>query len=317
MADVVSMGELLIDFVALETGVSVGDASGFVKAAGGAPANVAVAVSRLGLTSAFITQVGRDPFGDYLIGVMKDSGVDVSGIKSTDKANTALAFVALGVDGERSFSFYRNPSADMLMTPEDVDMSLIDSCRAFHFGSISLIADPSRAATLAAAQHAAESGKWVSYDPNLRLALWPSEDAARAGMMAGLDYATSVKISEDELNFLANGDVYQLWKQYTRLIVVTHGGRGSTAYTSGGFLTVEGQSVIPVDTTGAGDAFTGGLLVKLLTTPNLDDLLEDALQLGDILHFANTVGALACTQKGAIPALPSREEVEALASTAG
>ncbi len=317
MADVVSMGELLIDFVALETGVSVGEASGFVKAAGGAPANVAVAVSRLGLTSAFITQVGRDPFGEYLIGVLKATGVDVSGVKSTDKANTALAFVSLGAGGERSFSFYRNPSADMLMTLEDVDMSLIDACRAFHFGSVSMIAESSRAATLAAAKHAAESGKWVSYDPNLRLALWPSEDAAREGMMAGLEYATSVKISEEELDFLARGDVYQLWKKYTRLIVVTHGGRGATGYTLGGFLTVEGQTVVSVDTTGAGDAFTGGLLVKLLTTDNLDELLDDASNLGDILHFANTVGALTTTRKGAIPSLPSLEEVEALVHTAG
>jgi fructokinase len=317
MADVVSMGELLIDFVALEDGVSVGEASGFVKAAGGAPANLAVAVSKLGLTSAFIGQVGRDPFGEYLAGVLKDNGVDVSGLRFTDKANTALAFVALGEGGERSFSFYRNPSADMLMTPEDVDLSLIDSAQAFHFGSVSMIADSSRAATLAAAKHAAESGKWVSYDPNLRLALWPSEDAAREGMMAGFDYASSVKISDSELEFLVNGDVYQLWKQYTRLIVVTHGGRGSTAYTLGGFLHIEGQGVDAVDTTGAGDAFTGGLLVKLLTTPNLDELLDDASQLGDILHFANTVGALTTTSKGAIPSLPTLEQVEALVHSAG
>lgn len=317
MADVVSMGELLIDFVALETGVSVGEASGFVKAAGGAPANVAAAVNKLGMTSAFIGQVGDDPFGNYLATTLKEAGVDVSGLKFTDKANTALAFVALGEGGERSFSFYRNPSADMLMTPEDVDFSIIDAGKAFHFGSVTMISEPSRSATLAAAKHAAEAGKWVSYDPNLRRALWSSEDAAREGMMAGFDYATSVKISEEELDFLANGDVYQLWKQYTRLIVVTHGGRGATAYTLGGFLTVEGQGVDAVDTTGAGDAFTGGLLVKLLNTPNLDELLDDASQLGDILHFANTVGALTTTQKGAIPSLPTLEQVEALVHSAG
>lgn len=317
MADVVSMGELLIDFVALENGVGVGEASGFVKAAGGAPANVAVAVRKLGLSSAFIGQVGRDPFGEYLAGVLQYEGVDITGLKFTDKANTALAFVALGANGERSFSFYRNPSADMLMTPDDVDFSLIDAAKAFHFGSVSMIAEPSRAATLAAAKHAAEAGKWVSYDPNLRLALWPSEQAAREGMMAGFDYATSVKISEDELDFLVNGDVYQIWKQYTRLIIVTHGGHGSTAYTLDGFLHIEGQGVEAIDTTGAGDAFTGGLLFKLLTTPNLDELLQNISGFGDILHFANTVGALTTTSKGAIPSLPTLEQVEALVHTAG
>lgn len=317
MADVVCMGELLIDFVAMETGVTVGEASGFVKAAGGAPANVAVAVQRLGLSSAFIGQVGRDPFGDYLTETLRGLGVDVSGLKSTDKANTALAFVALGEDGERTFSFYRNPSADMLMTPDDVDYALIDGCRAFHFGSVSMIAEPSRAATLAAAKHAADAGKWVSYDPNLRLALWPSEDAAREGMMAGFDHATSVKISEEELDFLTGGDVYQLWRERTRLIVVTHGSRGATAYTLDGFLLIEGQGVTAVDTTGAGDAFTGGLLTQLLTAADLDGMLADVSKLGDVLHFANTVGALATTQKGAIPALPTREQVEQMARTAG
>lgn len=317
MADVVSMGELLIDFVALEEGVSVGEASGFVKAAGGAPANVAVAVQKLGLTSAFIGQVGRDPFGEYLAGVLQKEGVDTTGLKFTDQANTALAFVALGDGGERSFSFYRKPSADMLMTPADVDFSLIDAAKAFHFGSVSMISEPSRSATLAAAKHAAEAGKWVSYDPNLRLALWPSEEAARDGMMAGFEYATSVKISESELEFLAQGDVYQLWKPYTRLIVVTHGGRGATAYTLDGFLHIEGQGVTAVDTTGAGDAFTGGLLYKLLTTPNLDDLLANIAGFGDVLHFANTVGALTTTSKGAIPSLPTLEQVEALVHTAG
>lgn len=317
MVDVVCMGELLIDFVALETGVSVGEASGFVKAAGGAPANVAVAVSRLGLSSAFIGQVGKDPFGEYLAGVLAQNGVDVSGLKFTDKANTALAFVSLKPDGDRSFSFYRNPSADMLMTAEDVEYPLIEGCRAFHFGSVSMISEPSRSATLAAAERAAAAGKWVSYDPNLRLALWPNAETAREGMLAGLDYATSVKVSEDELDFLVNGDVYQLWRQHTRLVVVTHGGRGATAYTASGFLTVEGQGVQAVDTTGAGDAFTGGLLTQILTVPNLDELLAEPAKLGDVLHFANTVGALATTQKGAIPAIPTRQQVEMLASRAG
>ena len=315
---VVCMGELLIDFVALETGVSVGEASGFQKAPGGAPANVAVAVKRLGMDSAFIGMVGSDPFGEYLAQVLKDNGVDISGLKFTDEARTALAFVSLQADGERSFVFYRHPSADMLMTPDDVEYSLINRAKAFHFGSISLIGEPSRSATLAAAAYALERGALVSYDPNLRRALWPSDEAAREGMMLGFDYASIVKISEDELEFLTGGDVYVLWKQYTRLIVVTMGKHGARAYTRDGtFMLAEAQGVKTVDTTGAGDSFTAALLYKLLTSDNLDILLDDATKLGDILHFANTVGALTTTKRGAIPALPSLEQVEDLLHTAG
>jgi fructokinase len=135
MMDVVSMGELLIDFVALESGVTVGDASGFQKAPGGAPANVAVAIQRLGKQSAFMGQVGNDPFGHFLANVLKADGVNIDGLRFTDAARTMLAFVSLRADGERSFNFYRHPSADMLMTPADVATDVIDAARVFHFGS--------------------------------------------------------------------------------------------------------------------------------------------------------------------------------------
>lgn len=315
---VVCMGELLIDFGAIETGVSVGEASGFIKAPGGAPANVAVAVKRLGLDSAFIGQVGDDSFGHYLAGVLTENGVDTSGLRFSDQARTALAFVSLKTDGERSFEFYRHPSADMLLTPDDINYSLLDSASAFHFGSISLIGEPSRSATLAAAAYALEHGALISYDPNLRRALWDSDEAARDGMMLGFPYASIVKISDDELDFLTGGDVYTLWREHTRLIVVTKGKDGSCAYTRNGtFLLAEAQGVKAIDTTGAGDSFMAALLVKLLTAPNRDELLEDATRLGDVLHFANTVGALTTTRRGAIPALPTLEEVEARLHTAG
>ncbi len=315
---VVCMGELLIDFGAIETGVEVGEASGFLKAPGGAPANVAVAVRRLGLDSAFIGQVGEDPFGHYLARVLSDNGVDTSGLRFSRQARTPLAFVSFGPGGERSFMFYRQPSADMLMTPDDVNYALLDTASAFHFGSISLIGEPSRSATLAAAGYALEKGALISYDPNLRLALWPDADAARAGMMLGFDYASVVKISDDELDFLTGGDVYALWREYTRLIVVTRGKAGSIAYTRDGtFLLAEGQGVESVDTTGAGDSFVAAILYKLLTTSNRNELLEDATRLGDVLHFANTVGALTTTKRGAIPSLPTLAEVEALLHTAG
>ena len=154
---IVCFGELLIDFVALESGVTVGEASGFQKAPGGAPANVAVAVARLGYPSAFLSQVGDDPFGHYLSDVLKADQVDVSGLKFSAEARTALAFVSLAEGGERSFVFYRHPSADMLMTPDDVALDVIDQASIFHFGSITLIGEPSRSATLAAVRTAARA----------------------------------------------------------------------------------------------------------------------------------------------------------------
>lgn len=304
---VVSMGELLIDFVALESGVSVGEASGFQKAPGGAPANVAVAVARLGHKSAFIGQVGDDPFGHYLAGVLAETGVDTSGLRFHDGARTALAFVSLAAGGERSFVFYRHPSADMLMEPKDVVMGVIEAARIFHYGSITLIGEPSRSATVAAARFARDRGLTVSYDPNLRLALWPDADAAREGMLAGLEYAHVVKISDEELEFMTGGsDVAPLWRGDMQLIVVTHGENGATAYTRDGQSVHQpSYRVEPVDTTGAGDGFVAGVLAGILEHP--DNYLD---HMPSILQLANAVGAMATMRRGAIPALPLRDDVE-------
>lgn len=304
---IVCFGELLIDFVALESGVTVGEASGFEKAPGGAPANVAVAVARLGHPSAFLGQVGDDPFGHYLAGVLAADKVDVTGLTFSAEARTALAFVSLAEAGERSFVFYRHPSADMLMTSDDVDLSLIDGRDIFHFGSITLISEPSRSALLTTVQYALGQGLKVSYDPNLRLALWPSEEAAREGMISGLEYAHIVKVSDEEVVFMTGSrDVDDLWRERTEMIVVTHGAGGATVYTRHANYQMPGFAVSPVDTTGAGDGFVAGLLVGMLD--HGDDTQN---QMTDILQFANAVGALTTTQRGAIPALPSRAEVQA------
>ncbi|MBI1277340.1 MAG: fructokinase [Anaerolineaceae bacterium] len=303
---VVCLGELLIDFVALEHGVGVGEASGFKKAPGGAPANVAVAVARLGHDSAFLGQVGDDPFGHYLADVLAADKVDVRGLKYSSEARTALAFVSLRADGERSFMFYRHPSADMLMRPEDVATDLLKGKRIFHFGSITLINEPSRSATLKAAEAARAAGLMISYDPNLRLALWPDAEAARAGMLAGLNYATVVKVSEEEVEFLTGShDVSSLWRDSIQIIAVTQGADGAIIHTRDGKQQVKGFSVKSVDTTGAGDGFVAGLLVGLLE--HKDDYLK---HLESIVRFANAVGALTTTQLGAIPALPTRAALE-------
>jgi len=303
------MGELLIDFVALESGVSVGEASGFQKAPGGAPANVAVAVARLGHEAAFIGQVGDDPFGHFLAELLEAEGVDIRGLKFSKEARTALAFVSLTKEGERSFVFYRHPSADMLMRPEDVALEVLQGKRIFHFGSITMITEPSRSATLMAAQRAHANEMLISYDPNLRMSLWPDAEAAKQGMLTGLNYAHIVKVSDEELEFLTGGnEVDPLWREQTQIIVVTHGAKGATAYTvhtRKEQFHVPGFSVRAVDTTGAGDGFVAGLLVGVLEHP---DYLS---HMPAILRFANAVGALSTTHRGAIPALPTRQTVDA------
>lgn len=316
---VVSMGEILIDFVAMESGVSVGDAERFNKTPGGAPANVAVAVKRLGHPSAFIGQVGDDPFGYFLAGVLEKEGIDLRGLRFTREARTPLAFVSLDAENKPSFSFYRNPSADMLMRPEDVALDVIDEYEVFHFGSISMIAEPSKSATLTALQHAREKQKIISYDPNLRLSLWPDADTARTVMLEGFEYANIVKISEEELEFLTGGTLVEaLWRDATRLIVVTHGAQGSSAYNGRHSIHMPGQGVKTVDTTGAGDAFMAGVLHSVLARPRRSRLSFKRIDaVAPILHFANSVGALATTKRGGIQGMPTRRRVQNLARTAG
>jgi fructokinase len=303
---VVCMGELLIDFVALEHGVSVGEAYGFQKAPGGAPANVAVAVSRLGYEAAFLGQVGDDPFGHFLADVLSSEGVDIRGLRFSREARTPLAFVSLTADGERSFVFYRHPSADMLLRADEVALEVLVGKKFFHFGSITLIDDPVRSATLMAAQSAHSHGMLISYDPNLRLDLWPNADAARTGMMVGMNYAHIVKLSDEEVQFLTGGsDISPLWRSETQIIAVTHGSKGATLHTRKDKLDVPGFSVRTLDSTGAGDGFVAGMLCGILEFWG-----NHMAHLPEIARFANAVGALATTQLGAIPALPSRTAVD-------
>lgn len=318
MFDVIACGELLIDFVPTESGVTLIEASAFKKAAGGAPANVAVGVARLGYRAGFLGQVGEDAFGHFLADTLLQSGVDVAGLRFSPEARTALAFVSLRADGERSFMFYRHPSADMLWRPEDVDAAYAASARIFHYGSISLIGEPSRSATFAALDHARRGGALISYDPNLRLALWPSADAARAGMLAGWQHADLAKVSEEELEFLTGETdearaVGKLWHDRLKLLTVTRGAAGSAYFTADARGEVPGFKVSAVDTTGAGDGFLAGLLAGLLDggLQFEREKIEHALRLG------NAVGGLTTTQRGAIPALPTRAAVETFVASQG
>lgn len=305
---VLSFGELLIDFVALEMGVTVGDASGFVKAPGGAPANVAAAVARLGYPSAFMGQVGDDPFGRHLAAVLAAENVDISGVTYSSEARTALAFVSNTADGDRSFMFYRHPSADMLMRPADVDTAVIGTYAVFHHGSITFIREPAASALRLALEQASAAGKFISYDPNLRLPLWDSAAAAKDGMLAGLDSANLLKISDEELTFLTGGhDVAPLWRERTQMICVTYGAKGAVAHLKDGTrIEHSGYLVRATDTTGAGDAFVAAMLIGILE--NRADWQD---RLPEILELANAVGALTCLGKGAIPSLPTMAQARA------
>ncbi|KAL4317490.1 hypothetical protein AHAS_Ahas15G0390300 [Arachis hypogaea] len=311
---VVSFGELLIDFVPTVGGVSLAEAPAFQKAPGGAPANVAVGISRLGGSSAFVGKVGADEFGYMLANILKENNVDMSGMRFDPNARTALAFVTLRADGEREFLFFRNPSADMLLHESELDINLLKKARVFHYGSISLIDEPCKSAHLAAMRIASNSGSILSYDPNLRLALWPSAEAARKGIMSIWDQADVIKISEEEITFLTGGDdpyddnvvLTKLFHPNLKLLIVTEGSSGCRYYTKEFRGKVGGVKVKPVDTTGAGDAFVGGFLYNLASDPSI---LQDEKRLRKALYFANVCGAITVTERGAIPAMPTKEAI--------
>lgn len=310
---VVCFGEMLIDFVPTTSGLSLAEAPAFKKAPGGAPANVAVGIARLGGSSAFIGKVGEDEFGYMLAEILKENNVNKEGMRFDPGARTALAFVTLRNDGEREFMFYRNPSADMLLQEDELDLDLIRKAKIFHYGSISLITEPCKSAHIAATKAAKDAGVILSYDPNLRLPLWPSAESAREGILSIWETADIIKISEEEISFLTNGEdpyddsvVRKLYHPNLKLLLVTEGPDGCRYYTKEFSGRVKGMKVNAVDTTGAGDAFVAGILSQLAADLSL---LKEEDRLRDALEFANACGALTVMERGAIPALPSRETV--------
>jgi fructokinase len=316
MARSVCLGEALIDFVSMQAGLSLVEAAEFEKNPGGAPANVAVGLARLGVGSAFMGKVGADEFGDFLIQVFEDEGVDTNGVVLTAEARTGLAFVAVAHSGEREFLFYRHPSADMLYTLAEVNTSaeLIRSADCFHFGSNSLTSEPARSATMGALAIASRSGVRISYDPNIRVHMWPDEESARNEAMKASSYANWIKLSEEELLFLSQQDSLErgaerLWHDRLQLLVVTQGARGCRYFTTTDRGRVSGFAVRVADTTGAGDGFMAGMLFGLTQDP---DLIRDEDRLRDCLRFANAAGALTVTGRGAMRSLPHPADVEAL-----
>lgn len=334
MAEIVCLGEALIDFVANESGVGVGNASGFVKAVGGAPANVAVGVARLGLSSAFLGKVGDDPFGRFIEQTFINDSVDTSGMVFDKHNRTGLAFVSLTKSGERDFCFFRNPSADMLYDKKELHERLIIGARCLQYGSITLIQEPSRATTLCAAQLARDHNLLVSYDPNLRPLLWNSLEDAQIGLLSGVPFADIVKVSEEELAFILHpnailfetppepAEIERLAVQFcerfpkVQLLAVTRGAKGCYWRANWGSVgSIQAGKVSAVDTTGAGDGFVAGMLHKLLAFDvELQKLPDDSETLREVFGFACTVGTLTTLQKGAIPALPTLAEVNRFAA---
>jgi fructokinase len=313
---VLALGELLIDMVAAETGDLV-HARSFEKAAGGAPANVAVGVARLDRRAGFIGSIGDDPFGRFLRLTLEDEGVDTTGLITTPDAPTTLALVSRTEEGERDFQFYRSPGADTLLTAEAIADDLLRRARILHVATLSLTDEPARSATLDAVRRAREFGLTICCDPTLREPLWRGDlRRAHAEILGLIGKAHIVKVSQEELAFTAGTDdpvqgAATLWHDDLRLLVVSLGKDGCWFRCASGGGYVPGFAVHAVDATGAGDSFVAGMLSSLLDLgADLEALRAELVQVA--LRRANASGALATTKLGAIPALPQRAEVERL-----
>ncbi len=315
--DVLCLGELLVDFVALEQGLLIHQGPKFQPAAGGAPANVAVGVAKLGLHSGFIGKVGKDSFGTFLKETLVAQGVDTQYLMEDPCTRTTLAFVAIGEHGERDFVFYRDPGADTQLLARELVPQYIEQARIFHFGSISLSQEPVRQATLEALRIARKANLLISYDPNYRDTLWPDEATAIEQMRFGMTMADLVKVSEEELCLITNRDSWwtgaqALMEDFSEIscLLVSRGAEGCTAVTRQGRLDVPGFAVKAVDTTGAGDAFVAGFLVSLLRRQIAVDHYMVVEELAESLEFANAAAAMSTLTSGAIPSLKTAMEVE-------
>jgi fructokinase len=341
MPKFVTMGELLVDFISDQRGEIAwvapvthdgrtrdrskgrADTSGeetspdtpvFIPAPGGAPANVAAGLGLLGKDAGFIGKVGDDPFGKGLVTALSGLGVDTQAVSYSKEARTMLAFVTRTVSGERDFVFFRHPSADMLITPEDIPAGYLSGASFFHFGSIGLIAEPARSTTLSLIGAAREAGAMISCDPNIRFPLFLNDSHARKTVLEVIPQTDILKLSEEEAVFLTGektpkAAAIALLSMGPGLVAVTCGNKGSVAVTGRYAVEVDGFEVPVVDTTGAGDAFCAAMLAMVSHTevkklPELSDL-----DLINIFRFANAAGALTVTGRGAIPSLPTEKEV--------
>ena len=313
--DVVALGELLVDFT--QNGVSGQGNLLFEANPGGAPANVLAMLRKLGKRCAFIGKVGKDSFGDMLAKTVEEAGIDISGLRRDADIPTTLAVVHTFPNGDRDFSFYRKPGADILLRADELDEALLKDCSIFHFGTLSLTDEPCKSATVKAYELAKAAGALISFDPNLRPPLWKSEADAKAAIEWGLQRCDILKISDNEIEFMTGETDFDkgaaiLKERFPqiRLLNVTAGGDGSFSYYGGKRVFVPACKLGGViETTGAGDTFCASVL-NFVLEHGLDDLTDEDLTA--MLRFANTAAYIVTTKKGAIRSMPEREQVEEL-----
>ncbi len=311
MTDVVALGELLIDFAAKST-----DAAGYPTMAanpGGAPGNFLAALNAYGKKTAFLGKVGQDAFGRLLLSTLEQAGIETRGIVTDSSVFTTLAFVTFDEHGDRSFSFARKPGADTQLRWEEIDTRLIDDAKVFHFGTLSLTDEPARTATQKAVAYAKSKGKLVSCDPNLRLPLWPDEDAAKEQILWSLRQADVVKISDNEVEFLwgctPEAGAEKLLEEFgVSLAMVTLGPDGCLLKTKHAAYRAHCPKVHPIDTTGAGDIFGGSAMARLLelAKPPRELTADDLAYIGT---FAATAASLSTEHSGGIPSIPNKDAV--------
>lgn len=309
------IGEALIDFIPDVKGQRLKDVPSFTRVAGGAPANVVGAVTRLGIPSKFLTKLGDDPFGDYIIDVLNEAGIDTSNIARDQEGETALAFVSLASDGNRDFKFYRKNSADLRYSVEDIPENILEDCGMIHFCSVDLVDSPMKEAHKKLIEMAMEQGVKVSFDPNLRFSLWDDLDKLKTTVNEFLEYADIIKISDEELEFITGHTeiadaVPELLSKRAKYVIYTKGKDGAEVYTKKGMVCAPGYSVEVRDTTGAGDSFIGAFLYCLLNdgVEDLENVSEEVLC--SYLEFANAYAANTTTKEGALAAMADRNEIE-------
>lgn len=308
--DVIALGELLIDFTM--HGESEQGNNLFEACPGGAPCNVLAMLNKLGKKTAFLGKVGQDQFGTLLKATLDDVGIDTSSLYMNQEVNTTLAFVHTFPDGDREFSFYRNPGADMMLTADEVDEEFVKKAKIFHFGTLSMTHDGVREATKKALKIAKDNGLVITFDPNLRPPLWSSLELAKEQMEYGFAYCDVLKISDNEIQFISGKEDYDEGIRYLQgkyqipLILLTMGKDGSRAYYKDMRVEVAGRVVKAIETTGAGDTFCGSSINYVLEH-GLENLTEENLK--EMLSFANAAAALITTKKGAIRSMPEKEDV--------
>lgn len=307
MYDVVALGELLIDFTTIRA-----DSDGYPTMAahpGGAPANFLAAIAKFGGKAAMLGKVGTDTFGKLLTSTLREVGIETKGIVASDDFFTTLAFVTLDANGDREFAFARKPGADTQLSFDELELSLLDETRVFHFGTLSLTGEPSRTTTYRAVEYAREHGKLITFDPNLRKPLWRELDEAKQQMLWGLAHADVVKISDEEVEFLfglgvQEGAQYILGHFPVKLVFVTCGPDGCWFQNKNASGHVDSlRNIQVVDTTGAGDIFGGSAVWKLLQTGKAPEALDEAA-LREIVSFACTAAGLSTTKPGGISSVP-------------